>query len=194
LDEVGEIDNAGQLRSIEGNAARSYFHAIDSLILKDHDHFFMKERSRRPPKDRFNALLSFLYALLTNDVSSSLQSVGLDPYVGFLHTDRPGRPSLALDLMEEFRPLADRVALRVVNLGMVSSDGFLHDEGGGFMMDDGARRIVISEWQEMKNRVFHHPVIDEEVSLGLVPFIQSNLLARCIRGELDGYPPFVYRR
>ncbi len=194
LNSAAEVNDAGELRSIEGNAARSYFRAIDSLILKDHEHFFMKERSRRPPKDRFNALLSFLYSMLTNDVSSSLQSVGLDPYVGFLHTDRPGRQSLALDLMEEFRPLADRVALRVVNLGMVSFDGFIHDEGGGFMMDDDTRRTVIAEWQGMKNRTVYHPIIKEEMPLGLVPFVQSNLLAKCIRGELNGYPPFVYKR
>ncbi len=195
-DSLVSIDNAvacGELRGIEGDAAKSYFKAIDELILKNKSVFFMDERTRRPPRDRFNALLSFLYSMLTADVRSALEATGLDPFVGFLHTDRPGRPSLALDLMEEFRPLADRVALRLVNLGMLSGDGFTEDGGGAFMMDDDTRATVINEWQKTKCNTVNHPFLKESLQAGLLPFVQSMLLARCIRGDLNGYPPFLIR-
>lgn len=194
ISSIQSVESAAELRGVEGDAARTYFSALDGLILRNKDSFFMNERSRRPPKDRFNAVLSFLYALLTNDVRSSLEAVGLDPYVGILHTDRPGRPSLALDLMEEFRPIADRIALRLVNLGMISGDGFIVEGGGSYMMNDQTRAVVISEWQKMKSQEIYHPFIEEKVQTGILPHIQSMLLAKCIRGDLDGYPPFIIKQ
>lgn len=194
ISSVQSVGSAAELRGVEGDAARTYFSALDGLILRNREHFFMDERSRRPPKDRFNAVLSFLYALLVNDVRSSLEAVGLDPYVGVLHTDRPGRPSLALDLMEEFRPMADRVALRLVNLGMISGDGFIVEGGGSYMMDDQTRAVVIGEWQKTKSQEIYHPFIEEKVQVGILPHVQSMLLAKCIRGDLDGYPPFIIKQ
>ncbi len=194
IDSIQSIESSAELRGIEGDAARAYFSALDCLILKDKASFYMHERSRRPPKDRFNSLISFLYSILTNDVRSALEVVGLDPYVGFLHTDRPGRPSLALDLIEELRPLADRTALRLINLGMVTRAGFIEEGGSAFMMDDQMRATVISEWQKAKSQEIYHPFLKEKVQAGLLPHIQSMLLARCIRGDLEGYPPFIIRQ
>ena len=194
INSIQSVSSSAELRGIEGDAARSYFSALDSLILKNKTSFYMHERTRRPPKDRFNSLLSFLYSILTNDVRSALDAVGLDPYVGFLHTDRPGRASLALDLMEELRPLADRVALKLINLGMVTSDGFIEEGGGAFMMDDQVRATVIGEWQKAKSQEVYHPFLKEKVQAGLLPHVQSMLLARCIRGDLEGYPPFIIRQ
>lgn len=191
---LGEASSLSDIRGIEGNAAKVYFNALDNLILRDKDNFYMHCRSRRPPKDRFNALLSFLYTLLSNDVRSALETNGLDPYVGFLHTDRPGRASLALDMMEEMRPIADRVALRLVNLGMVSADGFKEELGESFMMDDETRAVVIGEWQRTKGIETSHHFINESVSMGLIPHVQSLLLNRTIKCELDGYPPFIIKR
>lgn len=194
LKAIDLVETSGTLRGIEGDAAKAYFDALDVLILRNKNAFFMNERTRRPPLDRFNALLSFIYSMLTNDVKSSLEAVGLDPYVGFLHTDRPGRPSLALDLMEEFRPLADRIALRLVNLGMVSADGFIEEGGGAFMMDDDTRATVIGEWQRIKSNEVYHSFLKESIQLGIIPFVQSSLLARFLRGDLVGYPPYVIRQ
>lgn len=194
ISSVQSVESAAELRGIEGDAARTYFFALNGLILRNKDSFFMDGRTRRPPKDRFNSILSFIYALLMNDVRSSLEAVGLDPYVGVLHTDRPGRPSLALDVMEEFRPMADRVALRLVNLGMVNKDGFITEGGGSYMMDDQTRATVIGEWQKTKSQETYHPFIDEKIQTGILPHMQSMLLAKCIRGDLDGYPPFVIKQ
>ena len=191
---LGDITTPGDLRGIEGNAAKVYFNALDDLILKDKENFYMHGRSRRPPRDRFNALISFLYTLLFNDVRSALETCGLDPYVGFLHTDRPGRASLALDVMEEMRPIADRVALRLINLGMISADGFREDLGGSFTMDDETRAVVIGEWQRTKGIEVDHRFINESIPMGLIPHVQSMLLNRTVKGELDGYPPFVIKR
>ena len=192
--EIKDVTTIQELRGKEGDAARMYFQAIDSLILRDKQAFFMDGRTRRPPKDRFNSLLSFLYSMLLNDVRSALESVGLDPYVGFMHTDRPGRPSLALDLMEELRPIADRTALRLVNLGMVNRDGFIEEEGGSFRLNEDARATVIAEWQRLKTVEIRHPFLEETIQMGLVPFVQSMMLAKFVRNDLDGYPPFVMRR
>nr|WP_255354860.1 CRISPR-associated endonuclease Cas1 [Candidatus Methanomethylophilus sp. 1R26] len=184
-------ESADELRGIEGCAATAYFECLDQLILKDKDNFFIRGRNRRPPRDRFNALISFLYALLANDIASALESVGIDPYVGFMHTDRPGRASLALDMMEEFRPAADRVALRLINLGLLDKNGFIEKEGGAVLLDDGGRKSVLEEWQECKKGNVRHPFLNENVPMGIVPFVQASLLARSIRGEIDGYPPFI---
>lgn len=153
----------------------------------------MHDRNRRPPRDNMNALLSFLYTLLLHDIQSALESVGLDPYVGFLHRDRPGRPGLALDLMEEFRPhLADRLAITLVNRRQVSGKGFRRSESGGIRMDDETRKLVISAWQKRKQEEVRHPYLDEKVPIGLLPYAQALLLSRYLRGDLDGYPPFLW--
>ncbi len=182
------------VRGIEGDAARTYFGVFDHLIVAQKDDFCFRERSRRPPLDPVNALLSFLYALLTNDVTSSLESVGLDPAVGFLHRDRPGRPGLALDLMEEFRPvLADRVALTLVNLQQVRGSGFTRTETGAVVMDDKTRKEVLMAWQKRKSEEVQHPFLGDKVTVGLLPFVQALLFARYLRGDLDAYPPYVWK-
>ncbi|MDD4465522.1 MAG: type I-C CRISPR-associated endonuclease Cas1c [Dehalococcoidales bacterium] len=182
------------LRGIEGEGARKYFEVFDNLIMAQNDNFFFKERNRRPPLDNMNALLSFLYTLVVHDVASALETVGLDPAVGFLHRDRSGRPSLALDMMEEFRPyLADRLALSLVNLKQVSYKGFKKSETGSVIMDDETRKTVITAYQNRKQEEIIHPFIKEKLPLGLLPYVQALLLARYLRGDLDGYPPFLWR-
>jgi CRISPR-associated protein Cas1 len=182
------------VRGYEGDAARLYFSVFDHLIVAQKEAFFFYERSRRPPLDNVNALLSFLYTLLMHDVRSALEAVGLDPAVGFLHRDRPGRPSLALDIMEEFRPvLADRLALSLINLKQVQGNGFKKNEGGGVVMDDDTRKQVLVAYQTRKQDEIQHPFIDEQVTIGLLPHVQALLMARYLRGDLDGYPPFVWR-
>lgn len=182
------------IRGLEGDAARTYFHVLDHLILSKKDNFYMRERSRRPPLDRMNALLSFLYTLLVHDLTSACESVGLDPQMGFLHADRSGRPSLALDLMEEFRPwLVDRLALSLVNRGQVTPNGFTIRENGAVQMDDDTRRTVLTSWKERKDDVMIHPFLDERMPIGLMPFVQAQLLARWLRGDLDAYPPIFWK-
>ncbi len=182
------------VRGIEGDAARQYFSVFDHLIVAQKDIFFFKERSRRPPMDPMNALLSFLYTLLVHDISSALEGVGLDPAVGFLHRDRPGRPSLALDLMEEFRPmLADRVALTLVNRQQVQGKHFAIMETGAVSMDETAKKEILMTWQKKKQDEILHPFIGEKILIGLLPHIQAMLLARFLRGDLDAYPPFRWR-
>lgn len=181
------------LMAFEGSAAKIYFGIFNELILQQKDDFNFEERSRRPPLDRVNSLLSFLYVLLTNEVSSALETVGLDPYVGFLHTDRPGRPSLALDLMEELRPIfADRLALSLINRRQVGAKGFIQKESGGFLMDDETRKAVLSAWQERKQEEVFHPYLKEKIPFGLIPHAQAMLLSRHLRGDLDAYPPFFW--
>jgi len=182
------------LRAREGEAASVYFSSFDHLITAQKDDFFFHGRNRRPPMDNMNALLSFIYVLLAHDVSSSLQSVGLDPQVGFLHADRPGRPGLALDIMEEFRPfLADRLALSLVNLRQVKAEGFTKTESGAVIMNDDTRKIVLASYQKRKQDEILHPFLNETVEIGLLPYVQSLLLARHLRGDLDAYPPFIWR-
>jgi len=181
------------IRGIEGDAAHAYFSCLNLLLVAQKESFFMHDRNRRPPRDNMNALLSFLYTLLLHDIQSALESVGLDPYVGFLHRDRPGRPGLALDLMEEFRPhLADRLAITLVNRRQVSGKGFRRSESGGIRMDDETRKLVISAWQKRKQEEVRHPYLDEKVPIGLLPYAQALLLSRYLRGDLDGYPPFLW--
>jgi CRISPR-associated protein Cas1 len=181
------------LMGIEGSAAKTYFSVFDQLILQQRDSFFYKERSRRPPLDNLNALLSFLYTLLSGEAASALETVGLDPYVGFMHQDRPGRPSLALDLMEELRPVfADRLALSLINRKQITGDGFTQKESGGIIMDDETRKKVITFWQERKKELIIHPYLKERIAFGLIPYVQALLLARFLRGDLDAYPPFFW--
>ena len=188
---TGDVDG---LRGLEGEAAQSYFGCFDALVRVEGPAFRFAGRSRRPPLDRINALLSFLYALLGHDCRSALEAHGLDPQVGFLHADRPGRASLALDLMEELRPvLADRLALSLVNRRQVSAEDFVLEEAGGVRLTDEARKRVLVAWQERKRDELRHPYLGEAVMLGVVPFLQAQLLARHLRGDLDGYPPFVWK-
>lgn len=183
-----------QIRGVEGNAAATYFGVFDHLINANKEHFFFKERSRRPPLDNMNALLSFLYTLLVHDVQSALEGVGLDPAVGFLHRDRPGRPGLALDLMEELRAyLVDRLALSLVNRQQVKPEGFTKTESGAVTMDDDTRKAVLVAWQKRKQEEITHLFLQEKVPLGLLAHVQAQILARYLRGELEGYPPFLWR-
>jgi CRISP-associated protein Cas1 len=191
LREPMPLDN---IRGIEGDAARNYFSVFDHLIVAGKEEFFFHQRSRRPPLDNMNALLSFLYTLLVHDVRSALETVGLDPAVGYLHRDRPGRPSLALDLMEELRPvLADRLALSLVNRRQIKGKGFKSAETGAVVMDDETRKEVLIAYQKKKQEELQHPFINEKVAFGLLPHVQAQLLSRYIRGDLDGYPPYLWK-
>jgi len=191
---VKDETNLDRIRGIEGSGANTYFSVFDVLISTNRDEFFFKERSRRPPLDNINALLSFLYTLLVHDVRSALEGVGLDPAVGFLHRDRPGRPSLALDLMEEFRAyLADRLALSLVNRQQVKPKGFTRTESRGVVMNEETRKAVLVAWQKRKQEEITHLFLQESVPLGLLPHVQAQLLARHLRGDLEGYPPFLWR-
>ena len=182
------------LRGVEGDAAQTYFSVFDELILQQKEDFFFHARSRRPPLDNVNALLSFLYVLLAHDIASALETVGLDPAVGFLHRDRPGRAGLALDLMEELRPvLADRIALTLINRRQVTGKGFTRNDSGGVTMNDATRKEVLVAWQLRKQEEILHPFLDERIPYGLVPYAQALLLARYLRGDLDAYPAFVWR-
>jgi CRISPR-associated protein Cas1 len=182
------------VRGCEGDAARTYFSVFDHLISVQKEGFFFHERSRRPPLDNMNALLSFLYTLLAHDVTAALEGVGLDPAVGFLHRDRPGRPGLALDLMEELRPyLADRLALSLVNRRQIDAEGFRKTEAGAVMMDDATRKELLVSYQKKKQEEIQHPFLDEKVAIGLLPHVQAMLLARYLRGDLDAYPAFLWK-
>ena len=182
------------LRGLEGEAATHYFAAFDGMIRTQQDTFSMKIRSRRPPLDPLNALLSFLYTILAHDCETALEGIGLDPQVGFLHALRPGRPSLALDLMEEFRAiLADRVALSLINLNQVTGKGFTTTESGAVVMDNDTRKTVLQTWQKKKQEMVQHPFLDEKIEIGLLPHAQALLLARHLRGDLDAYPPFLLK-
>jgi len=182
------------LRGLEGEAANAYFTAFDGMILSQKDVFSMRTRSRRPPLDPLNALISFLYTILAHDCEAALESVGLDPQIGFLHALRPGRPSLALDLMEEFRTiLADRVALSLINLNQITGKGFEATESGAVVMDNETRKTVLQTWQKKKQEPIQHPFLDEKVEIGLLPYAQALLLARHLRGDLDAYPPFLLK-
>lgn len=183
-----------RLRGIEGRAASLYFGVFPHLVAQQKDGFGFPGRNRRPPTDPVNALLSFLYTLLRHDCEAALESVGLDPAVGFLHRDRPGRASLALDLMEVLRPyLADRLALSIINKKQVRPEGFRRETGSGLQMDEGTRRTVITAYQRRKEDEVVHPFLGDKTTVGLVPHLQALLLARSLRGDLDAYPPFVAR-
>lgn len=190
LEHAGDLD---AVRGIEGDAAKRYFAALGLLVRPEARAAFTPDgRSRRPPRDRMNALLSFLYALLMNDCRSAIESVGLDPQVGFLHAVRPGRAALALDLMEEFRPLlADRLALTLVNRRQIQADDFVERPGGAVSLKDDARKAVVVAYQERKQETLSHPLLETALALGLAPFVQARLLARVVRGDADVYLPFT---
>jgi CRISPR-associated protein Cas1 len=194
MDQLREAKDLDVLRGIEGAAARVYFGVFDHLIAQQKEAFFFRERTRRPPLDNINALLSFVYTLMRHDIVSGLETVGLDPAVGFLHRDRPGRPSLALDLLEEFRPwLADRLVLGLVNLRQLSERDFEQTESGGVVMRDEARKSLLVAYQKRKQEEIVHPFLGERVAVGLLFHLQALLLARYLRGDLDAYPPFIAR-
>ena len=194
LPQVSAVGNLEQLRGLEGVGAAAYFDVLDEMILNNKSAFFFHGRSRRPPLDAFNAMLSFADSLLAQDCAAALESVGLDAYVGFLHRDRPGRTSLALDLMEELRPcMADRFVLTMVNNRVLTPDDFETRESGAVWMTDSARRTFLKSWQEKKKETLTHPYLEEKLQWGIVPYVQALLLARCLRGDLDGYPPFLWK-
>jgi CRISPR-associated protein Cas1 len=194
VETVGQTAGVEEIRGHEGDAARVYFGVFDHLITASKEDFFFRGRNRRPPLDKMNSLLSFLYTLLTHDAVAALEGVGLDPAVGYLHLDRPGRPGLALDLVEEMRPvIADRLALSLVNRRQVQASGFQKTETGGVMMDDATRKEVLVAYQKRKQEEILHPFLQEKVAFGLTPHVQAMLLARFIRGDLDGYPSFVWK-
>lgn len=187
----GETDT---LRGLEGEAAQAYFGVFGQLVRAKSPMLRFAGRNRRPPRDAINALLSFLYTLLTHDCRSALETVGLDPAVGFLHRDRPGRPSLALDLAEELRPLlGERIALSLINRGQLNEHDFRMFDNGAVLLTDAARKVVLVAYQERKREQVKHAFLDEKVDVGLLPFIQAQLLARHMRGDLDGYPPFLWK-
>lgn len=194
LPQVREETDPGHLRGLEGVGASAYFGVFDQMILGDKETFFFHGRSRRPPLDATNALLSFAYSLLAHDCASALESVGLDSYVGFLHRDRPGRTSLALDLMEEMRPcMADRFVLSLINNRRVKSSDFQYMENGAVLLNDEGRKVFLKCWQERKKETLTHPYLEEKLPWGMVPYIQALLLARYLRGDLDAYPPFLWK-
>jgi len=182
------------LRGVEGDSAAAYFNVFDHLIVAQKEDFRFEERNRRPPLDNVNCLLSFLYTLVMHDIRSALETVGLDSCVGFLHRDRPGRPSLALDIMEEFRPfIADRLALSLINREQVQKKGFKKSESGAVLMDDATRKEVLVAYQKRKQEEIMHPYLKESVPVGLLFYIQALLLARHLRGDIDGYPVFFWK-
>lgn len=194
LGDIADCESLEQLRGFEGETASQYFSIFDQLILQQKEDFFFKNRNKRPPLDNINAMLSFVYTLLAHDVAGALDAVGLDPYVGFLHRDRPGRISLALDMMEELRPVyADRFVLSLVNKKIVNADGFTQKENGAVVMDESTRKVILSSWQARKQETIVHPFLDEKLEWGLVPYVQAMLLARYLRGDLDEYPPFLWK-
>ena len=194
LQYIQNAESKEQLRGYEGEAASIYFSVFDELILQQKKDFSFHGRSKRPPMDNVNAMLSFVYTLLTNQITSALESVGLDPCVGYLHTERPGRASLALDLIEEFRAVyADRFVLSLINKKIVNKKNFTKKENGAVLMDDDLRKKLLMEWQNKKKEVITHPFLKEKVEWGMVPYVQAMLLARYLRGDLDGYPAFLWK-
>ena len=194
LDYIQKAESKDQLRGYEGEAASVYFGVFNELILQQKRDFVFQGRNKRPPLDNVNAMLSFVYTLLTNQIVSALEVVGLDPYVGYLHTDRPGRASLALDLIEEFRSVyADRFVLSLINKKIVKASNFSKKENGAVMMEDELRKKILIEWQNKKKEVITHPFLKEKVEWGMLPYVQAMLLARYLRGDLDGYPVFLWK-
>ena len=194
LEDARQVKSLDRLRGIEGDAASTYFGLFSQLINVADPAFRFDGRSRRPPLDRVNSLLSFLYSMLTHDARSACEATGLDAAVGFLHRDRPGRPGLALDLIEEFRPfLADRLALSLINRRQLTAGGFTVSESGAVLMDDKSRKTVLTAYQKRKQDIILHPFLDEKTSVGLLIHLQARLLARHLRGDLDAYPPFIWK-
>lgn len=194
---INQLETAAtleEMRGVEGEAAAQYFSVFDDLILQQKEAFTFHGRNRRPPLDKVNAMLSFVYTLLAHDTAAALESVGFDAYVGFLHRDRPGRVSLALDLMEELRGvMADRLVLTLINRRMVKPEGFYQKENGAVLMDDETRKTILTAWQTKKQETIVHPFLGEKLAWGLIPYAQALLLARYLRGDTDGYPPFLWK-
>lgn len=194
LEHIRNSQSKEQLRGYEGEAASIYFGVFNELILQQKKDFVFYGRNKRPPLDNINAMLSFVYTLLTNQIASALECVGLDPYIGYLHTERPGRVSLALDLIEELRaPLADRFVLSLINKKVITRKNFKTKENGAVIMDDEARKRLLTEWQNRKKETITHPFLKEKIEWGMVPYVQAMLLARYLRGDLDGYPVFLWK-
>ena len=194
LEHIRNSQSKEQLRGYEGEAASIYFGVFNELILQQKKDFVFCGRNKRPPLDNINAMLSFVYTLLTNQIASALECVGLDPYIGYLHTERPGRVSLALDLIEELRaPLADRFVLSLINKKVITRKNFKTKENGAVIMDDEARKRLLTEWQNRKKETITHPFLKEKIEWGMVPYGQAMLLARYLRGDLDGYPVFLWK-
>lgn len=194
LPQILEAEDGETLRGLEGAAASGYFRIFDDMILRQKESFCFRGRNRRPPLDKVNAMLSFAYSLLANDCASALESVGLDAYVGFLHRERPGRSSLALDLMEELRPcMADRFVLTLINNRILTPEDFTQEESGAVRMRDAGRQKFLKQWQLKKQETITHPYLEEKIPWGLTPYLQALLLARYLRGDLDAYPPFLWK-
>ena len=194
LEKIRKCESAEELLGLEGEAASVYFSAFDEMILQQKEDFYFHGRNKRPPLDNVNAMLSFGYSLLAGMCGAALEAVGLDPYVGFFHTDRPGRMSLALDIMEEFRSvMVDRFVLTLINKKIVKEKYFIKKENGAVIMTDEGRKIFLSSWQSRKQETIKHPFLDEKIEWGMVPYMQSMLLARYLRGDLDEYPPFFWK-
>ncbi len=194
LQKIRKCENAEKLLGLEGESASLYFSVFDEMILQQKEDFLFAGRNKRPPLDNVNAMLSFAYTLLTGMCASALEAVGLDPYVGFFHTERPGRVSLALDLMEELRSvMADRFVLTLINKKIINASGFTKKESGAVIMDDDARKQFLTQWQNKKKETITHPFLLEKMEWGLVPYVQAMLLARYIRGDLDEYPPLLWK-
>lgn len=194
LQKISQMENMDSLRGVEGQLAERYFSVFDHLIINQKEDFVFKTRSRRPPLDRVNALLSFWYTVLANDCANALKSVGLDPYVGFMHRDRPGRKSLALDLLEELRAcMADRFVITLINKKIIQSEHFVYQKDGTTLLNDKGRKLFFSAWQSRKKETLKHPYLNEKLEWGLVPYAQALLLARTIRGDLKEYPPFFWK-
>lgn len=194
LEYIRNSQSKEQLRGYEGEAASIYFGVFNELILQQKKDFVFCGRNKRPPLDNINAMLSFVYTLLTNQIASALECVGLDPYIGYLHTERPGRVSLALDLIEELRaPLADRFVLSLINKKVITRKNFKTKENGAVIIDDEARKRLLTEWQNRKKETITHPFLKEKIEWGMVPYVQAMLLARYLRGDLDGYPVFLWK-
>lgn len=191
---IMQAENMDILRGEEGHAANAYFDVFSHLILHQKDDFPFNGRNRRPPKDEVNAMLSFVYTLIANDVAAALESVGLDPYVGFMHTLRPGRTSLALDMMEELRAyLGDRLVLSMINRKQITKKDFIRQSDDSFVMTDSCRKELLSTWQKRKKELIEHPYLKEKIPIGLLPYAQAMLLARFLREDLDDYPVFLMR-
>lgn len=194
IEDVRQVEELDSLRGIEGQAANRYFLLFDQMILQQKKEFGFYGRNRRPPLDKVNALLSLAYTLLAQECAAALETVGLDPYVGFMHQDRPGRASLALDLMEELRGIyADRFVLTLINKKIVTAKDFIKKESGAVILTDDGRKIFFKNWQEKKQEQIQHPFLGEKINWGLVPYVQALLLSRFLRDDLDGYPPFLWK-
>ena len=180
------------LRGIEGQSAKTYFEIFNRLITKQKESFVMLDRTKRPPLDRINAMLSFLYTVCTNDIASALECVGLDPYIGVFHTLRPGRVSLACDIMEEFRAMIERLVISLINLKIIQEDDFEVQISGAVLLNDDGRKKVITAWQNKKKEIILHPYLKEKVAIGLFPYVQANLMAKYIRGEISEYPALIW--